>query len=100
MQESQAQDTGEKKEKLRSISTNSPSTSAGKDTGALTPGDKGSDLGGRDTVRVGSLSNSKLTPQGFQEHCTKRKRAKHTVLGLISTSLGQLLNPPFTNTSY
>ena len=81
MQESQAQDTGEKKEKLRSISTNSPSTSAGKDTGALTPGDKGSDLGGRDTVRVGSLSNSKLTPQGFQEHLHQEEEGEAHSLG-------------------
>ena len=58
-----------KKEKLRSISTTSPSTSPVKDTGALTPGDKGSSLGETETVRVGSLSNSiKLTPQGFQKH--------------------------------
>lgn len=51
--------TEEQKEKLRSISTNSPSTSPVKDTGALTPRDKGSYLGPEEKTLSGARS---LTP--------------------------------------
>lgn len=55
----QGEPNPETKEKLRSISTNSPSSGLTKTpTEILTPGDKGSKPGGKETVTVGSHSYS------------------------------------------
>lgn len=96
MQESQAQDTGKKGEIQEAFQPTLPALVQWR-TQEPWPRGQRSHLGLRDTVRGLGFSNSIKLTQGFQEHCTKRKRALPQSWALISSSQ-PVTQPPIYNT--